>query len=836
MLSDLRITRKLTKNVIFTNKMRNFFILVAIILTAFMITSVFSMGISYVESINMRALRLQGSATHFAFFHPTPEQLYAVHGLDYVRHVGVAYNIGVIDTYPLIGASMFGHVDRVQWFEMFIPTFVNVEGSYAENENDVMISRRTLYAMGISDPFIGMEIPITFTHFNTGEEITDIFFLSKMFTDFTHASPEAQTHAIFTSYAVAERFNANILQNAAINIIFNNPALVAQSAARLKTDLGFSETQYYTIAPAFDNDFGGLSTLLGFAAVTIFLMLTGFMLIYNVMYMSVSRDVRFYGLLRTLGMTAQQIRRIVFKQSLWLCFIGIPVGLIVASLISFIIVPLYIETGIETGAVVSFSPIIYVGGTIFTILTVFLASLTPSKIAMRISPVESLRFVDSDTSKLKSKTRFQGNLIKLALRNIFREPKRVRLTILSLFFGITVFIAAATLTNSMDVEYVLNNRYHFDFMITSNQVGGTLSRDFTNVLSGTFDERVQIEKLISGGFVYSNVISDHVDYIATRDRLSRDYVISQLFDMYRLGLKSIDSRMFIEVTEGTLNPQSLYAFERGEIAFFSTRGFETFVQGEWILNEQRIGTFTVGSQLYMQIGPDLVPTQIIFGGFVDLKTPQSGWTSHAGTPEILVSDSFITRLVSSEFPGNYSAVDILSINLDAITDSEENYYHILQAILGAGENMFSRIAGRRFFEEALATIFILGSALAGVLATIGVFNFVNVMSSNVITRKREFALFECIGMSKQQMRKTIRFESLGYWLIAVLLSATIGNFLAYLMISFIARFDSAFLYELPFQKVISIVTLILVICLVVPEFVYKGLSRGTLVDRLRNGE
>jgi putative ABC transport system permease protein len=77
------------------NNRRNFFIIAAIALTAFMLASVFSVGMSYYETIQMTPYRSEGIFAH-AFAAPqTPEEVKKLRSLDSVRRVSVTYKVGV---------------------------------------------------------------------------------------------------------------------------------------------------------------------------------------------------------------------------------------------------------------------------------------------------------------------------------------------------------------------------------------------------------------------------------------------------------------------------------------------------------------------------------------------------------------------------------------------------------------------------------------------------------------------------------------------------------------------------------------------------------------------
>lgn len=121
-------------------------------LTTFMIASIFSIGISYYDSINMREKRMQGSISQMAFTSPSEEQLEKIYLLDYVKTVGIGVTVAKTSDIHNINDLNIAYVDETQWEEMFCPTFSNIIGNYPKKENEIMLSRYILEAMGIDNP------------------------------------------------------------------------------------------------------------------------------------------------------------------------------------------------------------------------------------------------------------------------------------------------------------------------------------------------------------------------------------------------------------------------------------------------------------------------------------------------------------------------------------------------------------------------------------------------------------------------------------------------------------------------------------------------------------
>ena len=163
------------------------------------------------------------------------------------------------------------------------------------------------------------------------------------------------------------------------------------------------------------------------------IILSGYLLIYNVLYISVTKDIRFYGMLKTIGASPEQIKVIVMKQAFRFLIIGVPAGVLSGTLISFAAVP--IATTMFGGgrgdnsilpSDITFNPLIYIGTIIFTVLTILLSCRKPAKIASSVSPVEALKYNGiKGGGNIHSSNITKGiQITGMALRNVFREKKR----------------------------------------------------------------------------------------------------------------------------------------------------------------------------------------------------------------------------------------------------------------------------------------------------------------------------------------------------------------------------------------------------------------------------
>ena len=782
------IVTKIIKRTLGINSKRNFFITAAIALTAFMLTSVFSVGISFYETARMSSFRFEGSHSHLGFTYLTESQIEALHELDYLRHISKSHMVGTVE-FPGFaqGISMF-YVDQNNWTYFLTPAYTNIVGRYATGSNEIMLSRAKLSEMGIENPRIGMEIPLNISISGTDVFFYETFILSAFYTEFVSVRGRTFT-PIFVSGAFAEKHGRIIPGEMIVNVIFQNHNQAYEYARRLIRDLALLGHQY-GMHPAVIIG-AGVNTTVMYVSMGIFIaffMFTGFLLIYNVMYVSVAKDVRFYGLLKTLGTTPKQLKRIVNGQVAWLYLIGMPLGIALAGLASFVIVPA-IAGDVATGAIVSFSPVIFVGGAAFTFVTSYLGAFTSARKAGRASPIEAIKFageISASGGKSKPYSPSKGKISTMAWRSVFRERKRVVLVLVSLFMGITVFTSIMAITSSLDidgeVDYWFNHDFTFDFIFND---------DFSEELVR------RVESI------------DHVTevHITTQTFARSSFHVWNVFGVDAGWIASAAPELDVDIE----------AFERGEVALWSQvwRGDLYFPVGSSVdafLGEGAASIFVIGGEVD-QVRPLYLPTQT--------------W---GGNSNLIISNTFLRKL-GIELMTTYIGINVAD-GMDSHVRPE------LMAIFGPRRDVATRYDNRQMLVEGRFVMTVLGVALSSILALIGIFNFINVISVGLLVRKREIAALESIGMSKKQMRSMLRWEGATYWMLSVFASMTFGTGIAYGMFSLLnsssPRQFPAFVF--PLSPVLLAYALIIFVCTVTTELAYRSINKASLVERLREAE
>lgn len=139
-------------------------------------------------------------------------------------------------------------------------------------------------------------------------------------------------------------------------------------------------------------------------AVGMFLLvlIAGVLMISSSMNSSVAQRTQFFGMMRCIGMSKQQIVRFVRLEALNWCKTAVPIGLVLGILASWVLcAALRFLVGEEFSNIPLFgiSGIGIVSGILVGVITVLLAARTPAKHAAKVSPVAA---VSGNSEKIKT--------------------------------------------------------------------------------------------------------------------------------------------------------------------------------------------------------------------------------------------------------------------------------------------------------------------------------------------------------------------------------------------------------------------------------------------------
>ena len=115
--------------------------------------------------------------------------------------------------------------------------------------------------------------------------------------------------------------------------------------------------------------------------------------IYNSFNISVIERIRYFGILKAIGATPKQIKRIIYKEGFLMGLIALPLGCIVGFLALKYGIKIFIGDTLMfvESFKVGFYPVIILVTAILVAITIFLSILMPARKANKISAVDAIR-------------------------------------------------------------------------------------------------------------------------------------------------------------------------------------------------------------------------------------------------------------------------------------------------------------------------------------------------------------------------------------------------------------------------------------------------------------
>lgn len=481
-VKNRKCIRRLSFKSLWASRKRNIIAICAIALTTLMFTSLFTIMLSVNSSYETYNFRQAGGYSDGIFKDLSREQTDKIAAHKGIKASGerIVCGFSSSDVFGKVAAEV-SYMDKncTKW-SYATPT----TGKEPQKENEIAMDTTALRLLGV-EPKLGTNVTITYQAGNgtdTGIPQTDSFILVG-YWEYDDLMP---VHYINVSKAYVDKINEKCIAagdealDIDLNVMLPSKLNIREQMEKIDTDLGYDWNTrdqensarigvnwgLTASSVSSDIDFSLVAAILAFFLLIIF---TGYLIIYNIFQISVTGDIRFYGLLKTIGTTPRQLRHIITQEALFLCIIGIPVGLLLGYGIGAVLTPIALETTsiIGTKAAISSSPLIFIGSAVFAIITVFLSCRKPGKMAAKVSPVEAAKYTEGITGKKKKRHSRGAKVYQMAFANLGRNKKKTILVVVSLTLSVTLLNVLFSLVNGFDMDKYVDRSTCADFIVSS---------------------------------------------------------------------------------------------------------------------------------------------------------------------------------------------------------------------------------------------------------------------------------------------------------------------------------------------------------------------------------
>lgn len=542
------------------------------------------------------------------------------------------------------------------------------------------------------------------------------------------------------------------------------------------------------------------------------------LVVYSIYYISVITDIQEIGKLKALGASKKQVRRLFISESMRLCAVALPPGLLLGFGIPALFLPTVMKAMEKTSPLLypveryhMFSPWALLAVAAAVLATVRISLSKPLRMAGKISPIEAIRYQESSAKAGTRKGSLNVGLLRLGMANLLRNKKRTAVTIMTMGLGCVLFMSLAGTMNSMnaidyarytvpegsfrlylncdwnDKEYPENN---FDTLQQQNLFGESLVQKIRAV-DGVTD-------IGRSGYLLFHTDSQ-APFFENRTRSSIAPVTREEAE----GLKK-------DLTEGEIDYDKMLA-ENGVIC---TTYIDWADMGLSLGDSITLKVHDGNREIPLTVRVCAVIKNSMHGSFI---LPQELWDSLD-----LQFDPTCELHIFAE-PAKYDSV---KASLQEIAAENEHFVlYSLDEELQIGNLTVSLL------KYPLYVILLM-------VAVIGCINLINTMITGIVTRKREFGMLQAIGLSDRQLKKMLSLEGLFFTAGTLLISVTLGNFFGYLLFLYAKREHMIGLsvYHYPIWETVGLAALLLFGQLLITGLMNRRVHRESLIDRIRGGE
>ena len=622
--------------------------------------------------------------------------------------------------------------------------------------------------------------------------------------------------------AISYMDNENDINTANISVLYSNLKDFQKKTEDIKSviekNIGSSVTVSYN-SSLIDYEGGVSDTTMASlysvgAVVIVIIILSSVFVIRNSFSISVSEKTKQYGMLSSIGATKKQIKKSVLYEGFYIGIIGIPLGILcgmLAVVILLQVVNVLLGDSLNEKCVFSIPILAIIASIVISAITIYLSCILPARRASKISPIEAIR--GNDDIKIKAKKVKTSKITKklfgiggvIASKNLKRNKKKYRTTVISLVVSISIFIS---LSSFLDYGGKIVNVYYKD-----------LGYDIS-VYDGTVENYNEITKL------------DNVE------EYSYSYMTEGSVDINKYG-----SEFGKRIAKDSEETNSI------TIVLINNDYFKKFIEHLGIQSTNYKDIAILEDDAY-----EYIDEKTVFENYYSLKTGDSIEVTLTNGEKRTVKISKKTDERPMGYKNVYSNGGYLFVSEDFIQDkSDEKSFHMGSLVIKSQNpdeleneinnlkktnNLYSKLYINnisKYVEENKKIILLISIFLYGFIAVItliGVTNIFNTITTNMILRSKEFANLKSVGMTTKEFNRMIRLESILYGLKSLLIGIPLGLIGSYCIYNGIAK-GLDFGYILPLKSIIIAIIFVFIIVGLTMKYSLNKINKQNIIETIR---
>lgn len=729
-----------------------------------------------------------------------------------------------------------------------------VDGSFPKNENEVVISNHVITNGGLNYKVGDI---VTFKYGKRNIEGNDTLANSELVDGEDLTNEGTYTYKIvgiversnFESYSASgyTAFTVDVNSdkgNVNLYVMFNKNKNIIKQSEELAKELSYDYDINYNstlLALYGESTYGNvMTTMVSMMMIMLALVSIGcIIVIYNSFAISVMERKKEFGLLSSIGATKKQLAHTVFFEAVVVGVIGIILGILGAYIgigCVILIINNLISDMLEYKLHLVTNPLFIIIPVIFMIIVIGVSAFIPSRRASKVSPIEAIR--QNDDIKINKKKIRTSKLInklfgiegEIALKNIKRNKKKYRVTIVSLFISIVLFISFSSYMN-----YTLN---------TASSVMGEVPYDYQISYFGDDpnNDKEALDKI--NEIVKSSDVKEYVSYSVCNLSIIGDYTYSdEYLDFYKSaygddGIKALNN----------LKYQSIYILVLDDNSYNKYKKLVGLDKDSVILLNRFKGVSYGNNK---RVNYDI---PVINNGNINIKICNFDDDDDVDTTKYCnknIDNIFVTNK-SFDLIEEFSYMDDFKLIVnkklyDSISDSSTHYTQF--NIISDNTNNIDKLTkeldkysnvnytnikeAMKQANNLILVVKILMYGFISLVTLIGVTSVFNTISTSMALRKREFAVLRSIGLTNRGFNKILFFESLFFGMKSLIFAIPVSIGITVLIHYALADMVSISTIIIPWKYIIISIVSVFVIVLLTMMYSTSKIKKHNIIEQIR---
>ena len=727
-----------------------------------------------------------------------------------------------------------------------------VDGGFPKNENEIVISNHVMtngklnYKVGDVVTFtygsrnIDGDVTLANSEFVDGETLTNegthTYKIVGIVERSNFENYSACGYTVFTLDVNNDKGSVNLY------VMFNKNKKIIKQSEELAKELGYNNYINYNstlLALYGESTYGNvMTTMVSMMMIMLALVSIGcIIVIYNSFAISVMERKKEFGLLSSIGATKRQLSHTVFFEAVVVGVIGIILGILGAYIgigCVVLVINNLIGDMLEYKLYLVTNPLFIIIPVIFMIVVIGASAFIPSRRASKVSPIEAIRQNDDiKINKKKIRTSKVVNKLfgiegEIALKNIKRNKKKYRVTIVSLFISIVLFISFSSYMN-----YTLN---------TASSVMGEVPYDYQISYFGNGDDKEALDKI--NEIVKSSDVKEYVSYGVSNLSIIGNYTYSdEYLDFYKSaygddGIKALNNLKYQYISIYILDDNSYNKYK-------NLIGLDK--DSVILLNKFKGVSYGNNKRVNYDI-------PVINSGNINIKICNFDDEENTDTTKYCnknIDNIFVTNK-SFDLIEEFSYMSDFKIVVnkklyDSISDSSTHYIQF--NIISDNTNNIDKLTkeldkysnvnytnikeSMKQANNLILVVKILMYGFISLVTLIGVTSVFNTISTSMALRKREFAVLRSIGLTNRGFNKILFFESLFFGMKSLIFAIPVSIGVTVLIHYALADMMSISTIIIPWKYIIISIVSVFVIVLLTMMYSTSKIKKHNIIEQIR---